>query len=159
MRTCDYACNACRIKLTNIIVDEADPSKKPDCPKCGHCMGIKNTPPMINMKTSDLPGSNWDTFQPAFNKHTSSKREAMEALAEFNSKERELADEAGRPFNEFQWQPEISSKDKEYQEMAKELGSDTVNDILREKHADALDRDLDKRLDSKWNELADQVGL
>jgi hypothetical protein len=157
--TCDYACDKCRIKLVDIQVDEADPSKKPDCPKCGRCMGIKNTPPNINMKTSDLPGSGWDCDQPAFNKHTSSKREAMAALKEFNTKEKEKADAAGQKFNEYHWMPETSSTDKHYQEMAKEQGSEAVNSDLKEKYNKALDKDLDTRLENKWEQLADQVGL
>src|ERR1700680_5103542 len=113
MSVCSYACDKCRIRLVDIEVDPADPTKKPECPKCGHCMGIQNEAPHINLKTSDLPGSGWETFQPAFNRHTTSKRDAMKALAELNDKESVLAAESGRPFNKFEWQPEMTKQDKE----------------------------------------------
>jgi hypothetical protein len=164
MSTCDYLCEKCRIKLIDIPIDENDKAKKPLCPKCGNSTVIKNAPPNINMYTSDLPhsagGEGFSGYNPAFGKVVNSKREAMSALKEFNQQEKEKAQASGLPFNEYHWLgDDKSAKDREYEEMRKELGAEAVNNDLRQKHSEALDKDLDTRLETKWEEFAEGLGI
>ena len=154
--TYDHFCLKCKIIKKDV---EAD-GQRLTCPGCSELMNFRGYPPAVNFKSSDLPSGNWDIEQPAFGgKHFNSKKEVMAALKEFNIKEKEKADIAGQRFNEYQWLPEPTQKDREYQEMAKEMGPDSVNDLLKHKHEEALDKDLDQRLNSKWTELAEGCGL
>jgi hypothetical protein len=135
----------------------------PNCEKCGTQM--QRSPsglPHIDLYTSDLPhsagGSGFEGYQPAFNKVTHSKRDTMSALHDFNRQEKELADEAGRPFQEFEWQPEPSQRDKEFESMRKELGADKVNSMLSKQHDETMTSNLEKKLAPAFEQLSAEIG-
>lgn len=125
----DWFCDKCKVIIREREVQQGDPSRLP-CPKCREDMNFRGHVPMMNLKTSDLPGSGWEGPQPAFGMaHCGSKREVFKALADFNSREKDKASEAGTAFKPYEWNPTDSKMD-ELESMRKEQGGQSVNDYM-----------------------------
>jgi hypothetical protein len=149
----DHYCISCHIIKRDVISD----GTRLYCPSCNEIMDLKGHAPMMNLTTSDLPGGKWETWQPAFNKHLTSKRQAMAELANLNSMEREKAQEAHVPFNNYEWLGEPTKKDKEFDEMRREAGAEVLDSSLKVKHEEAMKKNLDSKLETVWDQIGDSI--